>query len=834
MLKLLDYIKSQVLVFDGAMGRELQKKGLPDDVPPELWNADRPEIIEGLHQAYAEAGAGCVTTNTFGGSSIKLAHYGLEERTTELNRKGVALAKKAVGDSAYVAGSMGPTGVFVEPLGELSFDAAYAVFFEQAQALIEAGADAIILETMADLGEIRAALLAVKDAGDVPVIASMTYNQDNRTLTGTDPETAAVVLEGLGADIIGVNCSGGPAQLFPIVEILCSSTNLPVLVEPNAGLPELEKGITVYKETPESMAEYAQRFASLGAEVIGSCCGSTPDHTRAIAHALAGKKPMIRQQQFPLRVTSRYETVNIGSGFYPVIIGERINPTGKKDLADDIRAGKNSLLKSEALSQVKEGAHLLDINVAVPGTNEAEAMEAAVNAVQNLVRIPLSLDSPDPAALEAGLKKYHGKALVNSVNADPESMDWVLPLVKRYGAAVIALCMDDKGIPGTVEGRLAAAEYILTRAQELGIAKENIIVDGLTLTASADAEAPALTLKCVKEISDRLKLPTVLGVSNVSFGLPERPNLNSAFLAAAMLQGLDAAIINPLDRKMVDSFRASAVLAGRDAAAEKYIAYCGSKPKSPELKSPKLTQTGSGEVNSATKPAGARGHEEQAPVENYGLLQHQTEETVLHPLTEAIVRGDKEAVVPVLEEYLAQGLVPMVLLDDYLVPGIEIVGEKYAKGEYFLPQLMLAADAMQAAFARIEPELDQDSRLKRDKVVMATVKGDIHDIGKNIVSVMLRNHGFEVIDLGKNVGNEEIIEAAAVHEAQVIGLSALMTTTMPRMEEITALIQQRDLPYKVIIGGAAVTQRYADDIGADGYGKDAVAAVEVVKGLLQG
>lgn len=828
MKSILDYIKDRILVFDGSMGRELQKRGLPDNIPPELWNAERPEIIEALHRSYVEAGAAAVTTNTFGGSRSKLAHYNLGHRVAELNQRGVELAKKAVGDLSYVVGSIGPTGSFVEPLGELTFDKAYQVFYEQAKALAEAGADAIILETMADLGEMRVALIAAKDASDLPIIASMTYDQNNRTLTGTDPETAAVVLESLGADVIGVNCSGGPEQLLPIAATLCRSTNLPVLVEPNAGMPELEKGITVYKETPESMAEFAAKCADLGAEMIGSCCGSTPEHTLAIANVLTGRRPIFRKMQFPLRIASRFETISVGLDTYPVIVGERINPTGKKDLAAEIREGKTALLKSEALSQVKGGADILDVNVAVPGTDEAQSMERAVTAIQSLVQVPLCLDSPNPAALEKGLRSYHGKALVNSVNADEAVMEKVLPLVKRYGAAVVALCMDEQGIPDTVKGRIGAAAKIVERARELGIPRENIIVDCLTLTASTDSQAPATTLECVKRVRERLGVPTVLGVSNISFGLPQRPLLNSAFLSAAVFAGLDAAIINPLDRRMVEAFRASAVIAGRDKGAERYIEYCVSHDKTTDTGQPPSVGSQSGISDSlfGGTSRGASGSMSSSTMSSDSLPK-------VHPLTEAVIRGDKEGVVPLLEQYLEQGLNPMELLDLYLIPGIGIVGDKYGKGEYFLPQLMLSADTMQAAFSRLQPELDKGEKVKKNTVVLATVKGDIHDIGKNIVSIMLRNHGFEVVDLGKNVPNETILEAAQEHQAEIVGLSALMTTTMPRMEEIVSAIRSGGMPFKVVVGGAAVTQRYADEIGADGYGKDAVAAVEIVKRLIE-
>lgn len=800
MIDILEYIKKQVLIFDGGMGTALQRQGLSEEEPPELWNAKRPDVIRLLHQEYFNAGAIAVTTNTFGGNRLKLAQFGLADRVYELNRKGAELAREAVGNGGYVVGSIGPTGSFIEPLGEISFDEMYEVFFKQAKALSEGGADSIILETMMDLGEIRAALIAAKDASNVPIIASMTYNQDNRTLTGTDPETAAVVLESLGADVIGVNCSGGSSQLFPIVKILCETTNLPVLVEPNAGMPELKNGRTSYKETPEAMAEFSVRFADIGVEMIGSCCGSTPEHTRGISRILAGRKPVLRRKKFPLRIAGRFGTVSIGRGCYPVVIGERINPTGKKELTNVIREGKTNLLKSEALSQVKYGADVLDVNIAVPGIDEAEVMKRAVTAIQNMVHVPLSLDSPNPEALEAGLKIYQGKALVNSVNADDAVLDKVLPLVKRYGAAVVGLCMDEKGIPGSVEGRIAAAEKILNRAEELGILRENVIIDCLTLTASSDPQAPGLTLKCVEKVRESLNAPTVLGVSNISFGLPERSNLNSSFLAAAVSRGLDGAIINPLDKKMMNSFRASAVLAGRDKGAEKYIAYCTADTATVREPAPAEAADGSSD---------------------------------LHPLTELIVRGDKDTIVPMIEQYLGRGVSPMVLFNEYLIPGIEIVGDKYGRGEYFLPQLMLSAEAMETAFSRLAPELDQENMGKKATVVMATVKGDIHDIGKNIVSIMLRNHGFEVVDLGKNVSNEAIIKAAQEQRAEVIGLSALMTTTMHRMEEITKIVREENLPFKVIIGGAAVTQRYADEIGADGYGQDAVAAVEIVKKLTE-
>ncbi|NLK00838.1 MAG: dihydropteroate synthase [Clostridia bacterium] len=800
MRNIIKHAQGELLVFDGAMGTELQKKGLSGEEPPELWNLRKPGIVRDIHSAFHRAGAAAITTNTFGGNRIKLMEYGLSEKVREINYAGVRLAREAIDSNGYVVGSIGPTGGFLEPLGKLSFDEAYDIFYEQAKALYEADCDAIILETMADLGEIRVALLAVKDAAKgLPVIASMTFHEDGRTLTGTDPETSAVVLESLGADAIGVNCGGGPHELEPVAALLCKNTNLPVLVEPNAGLPELVDRHTVFRETPEVMAEYAVNFASLGAVMLGSCCGSTPVHTSAIAAALKGLKPKKRDLQFSTRITSTSTTLHIGIGCPPIIVGERINPTGKKKLAKEIKDGSMNLIKSEALSQSRNGAHVLDINVGVPGVDEAEIMAAAVQAVQGLVHLPLMLDSACHETLERGLRLYHGKPIVNSVTGEEESMEKILPLIKRYGAAVVGLCMDEGGIPETPWERAAIAQKIVKRAGGHGIHPRDIFIDCLTLTASAHPNAALVTLESLKKVKYELGLNTILGVSNISFGLPQRSAVNSAFLCASLAAGLDAALINPSDKEMLSAFHAASVIAGRDKNAQNYIKFFN--------------------VNSI---------EEQGIDGKY----HDVRNKDIHPLKKAIIDGEEENIVPLLEEHLAEGLEPEDILNNYLIPGIDEVGWLYDRREYFLPQLMISADTMQAAFNYLKPLLEDGTQKTRGTIIMATVKGDIHDIGKNIVTIMLNNHGFEVIDLGKNVSNDKIIDAARERRAQIIGLSALMTTTMPRMEEIIHDVRKENLYAKVIVGGAAVTNSYAREIGADGYGKDAIEAVKVVRNLL--
>ncbi|MEW6696916.1 MAG: homocysteine S-methyltransferase family protein [Bacillota bacterium] len=792
-------VNKEILVIDGAMGTLLQQRGLPAGWCPEEWNLSQPGLVKEVHTLYLEAGADIITTNTFGAIELKLADYGFGHRVREINHAAVNLAKEAARPyGGLVAGSVGPLGKFLQPLGTMTFDEAYGQFFEQCRALAEAGVDLILFETFGDIGEMRAALIAAADAGDVPVVASFTFDETGRTFTGTDPETAAVVAERLGAAAIGVNCSVGPGELVQVVQKLTQSTNLPILVSPNAGMPEMVEGRTVFRETPQMMADYAARFVEYGASILGGCCGTTPEHIKAIGQSVKGLPFRIRDKKFSLRVASRVKTVTIDPQGMPVAIGERLNPTGKKALQAEIKEGKTEITRRDALAQVEAGAAILDINVGVGGVDQVAAMERAVQAVQVLVDTPLCIDSTDPRVIEEALKLYHGKAIINSVNGEEKSLQTILPLAKRYGAALIGLTLDDEGIPPTAEERLAVARKVMERAEELGIPRQDLMIDCLVLTVSAQPEGVPETLKAIALVKKELGLTTSLGVSNVSFGLPNRGLINAAFFAMALAAGLDAAILNPQEQRMMETLLASAVLTGRDVRAAAYIA---------------REQQGAG-APAAPKPV------EQAAA------------TPLEILYRAVLSGDKDNVLSYIEDALTQGLTPMELLDKALIPGIEEVGRRYGEGIYFLPQLMMAGETMSRSFERLSPELAKGPSKKVGTVVLATVKGDIHDIGKNIVSVMLANHGFEVIDLGKNVDNEEILQAAREHQAAIIGLSALMTTTMVHMPELINRVREQGLPCKVMVGGAAVTAQYAKEIGADGYAVDAVEAVSIAKHLV--
>jgi 5-methyltetrahydrofolate--homocysteine methyltransferase len=798
----LETIRERVLVLDGAMGTMLQERGLRAGQSPEELNLTLRDVVAGVHRAYLDSGADIIVTNTFGGNREKLSHYGLEGRLREINQAGVTLARDAVGENAYVAASIGPTGRFVEPVGDISFDRMAAIFREQAEALIEAGADLITLETFLDIKEIRAAVIAIREISSaIPVIAMLTFDDKGRSVLGTPPEAAAITLEAAGADIIGSNCGLGVDGIYEILRTMRRVTSLPLISQANAGLPILKEGKTIFPGTPQEMIAYHDRLLELGVRVIGGCCGTTPDHIRAIRDALTGKnRPFSRslQTQGITYLSSRSGFIGIGGDHPAAVIGERINPTGKKGFAAELREGKVSYIRREAMDQTAAGATMLDVNVGTPGIDEPAAMEQAVFCITGAVTVPLVLDSSNPEALEWGLKAVDGKALVNSVSGEEKSISRVLPLVKKYGAAVIGLTLDEKGIPATAEGRIAIAEKILGAAQQFGIPRENIFIDCLALTVSAEQKQATQTLKAIRAVKATLGLKTVLGVSNVSFGLPCRPLISSTFLAMALEAGLDAAIINPKERTMMDSLRAAMVLLQKDPRAAAYIEAYRDKP--------------TGEATTE-KPS-------CAPLDIRGLL------------TQAVIDGDREGIIPLIEQSFREELTPLQISNEGLLPGLEEVGRRFEKNQFFLPQVMLSAETMQAAFSRLKEEMRQDPLTSNGKILMATVEGDIHDIGKNIVCTLLENHGFEVIDLGKNVPAGRILAEAREQKVDAVGLSALMTTTMAEMENVIRKLREEGIRTFTMVGGAVVTQEYADEIGADLYARDAMEAVARIKKLL--
>lgn len=787
-------------IFDGAMGTMLQAGGLEPGGCPELMNIEKPEVVKNIHRAYIEAGSTIIETNTFGASALKLDHYGLADRVAEINAAAVKIAKEAAAGRAKVAGSMGPTGRFVVPLGDLEFEDAYRCFAEQAKALVQAGADYLIIETCIDIQEMRAALLASKDvAPNVPVICQLSYSEDGRTVTGTDPQSAAIILSAMGADIIGVNCSLGPEQLVPIVRTLAKNCDTPISVQPNAGMPYLKDGETIFPMGPAEFGKWAEKLLAAGATYLGGCCGTTPDHIRALADALKDStEPQRPVREKKLYLASRSKAVCIDKELPTRLIGERINPTGRKKLAAEIREGSFLSVKKEALNQVKAGAQLLDVNMGVGGIDQAAAMKHAITEISQLTDAPLVIDTSDAKALEAGLRAYPGRALINSVSAEEARIAEFLPLAKKYGAAILCLPITDDGVPKTAQARLETVQSIIRAAREQGLDDGDFLLDALVMTVSADANACQEVLRTLALYRQELGYPSTMGLSNISFGLPNRPLINSTFFAMCLAAGLDAPIMNPYDDAMQRACKASAALLGHDPNG---LAF--SKDET-NLSVPK-------------KAAAAK----------------ETMLAALPAIKQAVIEGEKDEVADLVEKAIREGHSANEITEKALTAAMTEIGEDFGAGRMFLPQVLLSAETMRAAFHRLKELIPASANAENGTVVIATVKGDVHDLGKNITGALLANSGFKLIDLGKDVDSTDIVKAAIENKADIVGLCALMTTTMVQIDKVIADLKEAGCQAKVMVGGAAVTQEYADSAGADAYAPDGVKAVELAKELVK-
>ena len=812
-MNVLEELRTKILLFDGGTGSLLQEAGLKPGELPETWNISHPDIMVKLHRDYLEAGCDIIKTNTFGANRFKYnsgSDYGLKEIGTAAMEN----AKRAVKEAGrgYIALDLGPTGKLLKPMGQLDFEEAVSVYREVVEIGAAQGADLILIETMSDTYELKAAVLAARENSVLPVFATVIFDENGKMLTGGTPKAVIGLLEGLRVDAVGMNCGLGPAQMKPLAEEFLRYSSVPVIVNPNAGLPRSEGGRTVYDIGPDEFGTAMKEILDLGIHMAGGCCGTTPEHIKRLDRLRAGRKQRLPvKKQFTV-ATSYAMAVEFGAD--PVIIGERINPTGKEKYKQALMEKNMEFILDEGISQQESGAHVLDINVGLPEIDEPEIMALAVRELQGITELPLQIDTANTEAMARAMRIYNGKIMVNSVNGKQEVMDAVFPLVKRYGGVVVALTLDEAGIPGTSEGRIEVAKKIYREAEKYGIEKKDILIDALCMTVSSDPGGALTTLETVRRVRDELGGKTILGVSNISFGLPVRENINANFFTMALYSGLNAAIINPGSAPMMCSYRSFRALAALDRNCAGYIeAYRDAVQSS---------AAGVGLIagDMSSQPPGAPA---DVPAEEKGGER----------LFKNVLKGLKEQAVREAEELLKEKD-PLDVINTCMIPALDRVGKGYEAGTVFLPQLLMSAEAAKAAFGVIREKLDESGRTgeKKGKIILATVKGDIHDIGKNIVGVLLGNYGYEVLDLGKDVPPERIVREAEEKHVPLVGLSALMTTTVPSMQRTIKELKEKTPWVKVMVGGAVLTQEYAEMIGADAYCSDAMASVSYAREII--
>ena len=803
-----ELLGKRIVICDGAMGTMIQKSGVPIETHPEMLNFTHPEEIKNIYKQYYEAGSDFISTNTFGANAFKMEGCGYT--VPEIVTQAIKIAKEAademtdkLGRKCYVGLDIAPIGRLMEPAGDMVFDEAVELFREQVVAGVNAGADLVVCETFTDIYELKAAIVAVRETSDIPLFCSVSFESDGRMLMGTDPETMVYYLQDLGMDALGVNCSLGPNQMVPIVETILHTCKLPVLCQPNAGLPRIdEEGNTVFDVTIDEYAAVMEALVDKGLAVAGACCGSSPEYIKALVGRVGQKTPVLSAGQIrdaqgktPMTACSSTRTVKFDGGVK--IVGERINPTGKKLLKEALKTGDYNYIEDEAERQVDRGAHILDVNVGLPGIDEKEAMLEAVRRISQMVNVPLQIDSANPEVLEAAVRRINGKPIINSVNGKEESMNAVLPIAKKYGANIVALTLDENGLPENEEQRVAIAERIIKKAAEYGIGPERILVDCLTLTVSAQQNAANDTLAAIRIVKERFGVKTTLGASNISFGLPNRKLLNSTFLTMAMMAGLDAPITDPLVKEYTDAITAFEALTGRDVECAKYIEKNAAAAAEP------------------VKPVAA------------------AVDTPKASLYEIIRKGHMDRAASAAEELLAEKE-PLQIVEEVIIPALEAVGKDYETGVSFLPQLIKSADTVRAAFVVLKEAMAKDGGdICYGKIVIATVEGDIHNIGKNIVKVLLENYGYEVVDLGKDVPVADVVKAVKEHQVKLVGLSALMTTTVVNMEKTIQALREEGLDCKIAVGGAVLTKDYAQKIGADYYCREAMDTVKAANELFK-